>query len=83
MSEWNVKAGQPVDPATTRKIAKEIWKGLVYFARKIAKEIWKGLVYFAILKTHDPKKKAALERLTELRLEVQEQLDVLAPGYLE
>ena len=68
MSEWNVKPGQPADPATTKRIAKEIWK---------------GLVYFALLKTHDPKKKAALERLTELRLQVQEQLDVLAPGYLE
>ena len=68
MSEWNVRPGELVDPAKTREIAKQIWK---------------GLVYFAILKTHDPKKQAALDRLTELRLQVQEQLDVLAPGYLE
>ena len=68
MSKWNVKPGQPADPAKTRQIAFEIWK---------------GLVYFAIMKTRDPKKKAALEKLTTLRLEIQEALDILAPGYLE
>lgn len=68
MAAWNLKPGQPVDPETTKKIAKEIWK---------------GLVFFALMKTHDPKKKAALEELTILRCKVQEQLDVLAPGYLE
>ena len=68
MSEWKIERAGPVDPAKTREIAKQIWK---------------GLVYFAILKSHDPKKTAALERLTILRCQVQEQLDVLAPGYLD
>ena len=68
MSAWNVRAGKPVDPAK---------------ARQIAYEIWKGLVFFAIMRTHDPKKKAALEKLTTLRLEVQEALEILAPGYME
>ena len=68
MSEWNIRPGEPVDPEKVKKIAKEIWQ---------------GLVFFAIMRTHDPKKKAALERLTILRCQVQEQLDVLAPGYLK
>ena len=68
MTEWNIKPGEPVDPAKTREIAHQIWK---------------GLVFFNLLKTRDPEKKKALERLTELRLEIQNQLDILAPGYLE
>ena len=68
MSKWKIERAGPADPAKTRRIAHEIWK---------------GLVYFAILRTHDPKKKAALEKLTTLRLEIQEALDVLAPGYME
>ena len=68
MSEWNVRPGEPVDPEK---------------AKKIAYQVWKGLVFFNLMRTRDPKKKAALGRLIQLRLEIQEQLDVLAPGYLE
>ena len=68
MSAWNVRPGEAISPEK---------------AKQIAHEVWKGLVFFNLVKTQDPAKKAALERLVELRLEVQKQLDVLAPGYME
>ena len=45
-------------------------------------EVFEGLAFFAFLKSTDPKKKAALERLTLLRLKVQEELDIIVPGYM-
>ena len=48
-----------------------------------AQEIFKGLIFFEMMKTTDPKKAEALDQLTELRLKVQECLDVIAPGWAE
>lgn len=68
LSKWGIKLGEPVSPEKCREIAKQIFE---------------GLVFFAILKSTDPEKEKALARMTELRLELQEQLDILAPGYAE
>ena len=38
-----------------------------------------GLMSFAIVQSTDPAKKKALNRLTELRLEIQELLDIIVP----
>lgn len=51
--------------------------------REYAKGIIKGLIWFAILRSTDEKKAKALARLDELRLEIQEILDVIAPGWGE
>jgi hypothetical protein len=65
---WGVKPGQPV-PIEKR--------------REMAKQVLEGLVFFAVIISTDPEKKKALARLQELRLEIQEQLDILAPGWAD
>ena len=46
-----------------------------------AENIFKGLIFFEIMKTTDPEKAKALEKLAELRLEIQKILDVVAPEW--
>ena len=46
-----------------------------------ALDLFKALAFFAIVQSTDPKQQKDLERMTELRLEVQEVLDRLAPGW--
>ena len=42
-----------------------------------------GLACFALVKSTDPEKQKDLERLQELRIEVQDILDRLVPGWGE
>ena len=42
-----------------------------------------GLMYFALMKSPDPEKKKDLERLMELRIEIQDIIDRLVPGWAE
>ena len=50
-------------------------------AKEKALALFKALAWFAMLKSTDPEKQKALDRLQELRIEVQNILDVLAPGW--
>jgi len=52
---------------------------LVEYAQKAVT----GLVYFALLRSPDPEKQKDLDRLHELRIEVQEIFDRLIPGWAE
>jgi len=49
--------------------------------RERAGDLVKGLMWFALVKSTDPEKQKALDRLCELRIEVMELMDVLAPGW--
>lgn len=40
-------------------------------------QVFKGLVFFAILRSTDPEKQKALDKLQELRVQVIEQLDII------
>lgn len=68
MSERNITPGGPVPLSE---------------ARRRAKEVVKGLMYFAIMRSTDPKKQKVLDELQELRCKVQDVFEILAPGYLE
>ena len=68
MSEWNVKPGQPIDPEELKKRA-----------RALVKE----LLFWNLVKTRNPEKAKARDRMIELRLEVQEQLEILVPEWAE
>ena len=50
-------------------------------AREKAVAVFKALAWFAMLKSRDPEKQKALEELQILRCQVQEKLDILAPGW--
>jgi len=54
-----------------------------YELKEHAKALFKDLAWFAIVRSPDLKKHKALERLQEIRLEVQEILDKVAPGWDE
>ena len=51
--------------------------------REYAKKAVTGLMYFALMKSPDPEKAKLLERLTELRIEVQDIIDKLVPDWAE
>lgn len=46
-----------------------------------ARNVVKELIMFAVLKASDPEKQKLLDRLSELRFEIQDVMDVLAPGW--
>jgi len=52
-----------------------------YELRGKARAVIGGLMFFAVLRSPTPEKKKALARLQEIRLEVQELMDLLAPGW--
>ena len=68
MSEWGIRPGEPIPPEKLKERAHALWK---------------ELIFWNLVLTRNPEKKKARDRMIELRLEIQEQLDVLAPGYLE
>ena len=49
--------------------------------REKARSTVHGLMWFAMLRSTDPEKQKALDRLHELRIGVQDIMDVLAPGW--
>ena len=53
----------------------------VHKIKQHALNIFRGLVFFEMMKTPDPEKAKALDKLTELRLEIQGLLDVIAPEW--
>ena len=50
-------------------------------AREKAVAVFKALAWFAMLKSRDPEKQKLLDRLHELRIEIQNIMDLLAPGW--
>lgn len=66
MKEWNVRAGEPIPREELNKRAYQTIKELLF---------WNFLI------VKDPKLAKAKERMIEIRLEAQEQLDILAPGW--
>lgn len=49
--------------------------------RERAMILFKAFVWFSILKSKDPGQQKLLDRLMELRLEIQGVLNLLAPGW--
>ena len=49
--------------------------------RERAMILFKALAWFAIVKSKDPEEQKVLERLHELRIEIQGIMDRLAPGW--
>lgn len=49
--------------------------------RRKALEAFKALSWFAIVRSSDPEKQKLLDRLHELRIQIQDIMDVLAPGW--
>jgi len=68
MEEWGIRPGEPVPLEKLRE-------------RALA--LFKELLFWNLVLTQDPEKGKARQRMIELRLEVQKQLDVLAPGWDE
>jgi len=68
MSEWGVKPGEPIP----REKLKER-----------AQALFKELLFWNLVMVRDPKKFKARERMIELRLDIQEQLDILVPDWAE
>lgn len=68
MSSWGVKPGEPIPPEKLKERAQALFK---------------ELVFWNLLLGGNPEKKKAIDRMVELRLKIQEQLDILAPGWAE
>ena len=49
--------------------------------REKALSLFKALAWFAIVQSTDPEERKLLDRLTELRIEIQDIMDRLAPGW--
>ena len=49
--------------------------------REKARAVIGSLMWFAVLRSPTPEKRAALDRLQVIRLEIQELMDLLAPGW--
>ena len=49
--------------------------------RRYAKDVVKGLMWFALLKSTDPEKQELLGQLDGMRLQIQDIMDVVAPGW--
>ena len=68
MSSWGIRPGEPIP-----------FEKLKERARALLKE----LIFWNLVRTKNPEKQKAREKMIELRLEVQKQLDVLVPGWAE
>ena len=68
MSEWGIRPGEQIPPEKLKE-------------RALA--LFKELVFWNLVLTKNPEKRKARERMIELRLEIQEQLDILVPGWAE
>ena len=68
MSGWGIRPGEPIPPEKLKE-------------RALA--LFKELLFWNLVRTQDPEKRKALDRMIELRLEIQEQMDILAPGWAE
>ena len=68
MRGWGIRPGEPIPPEKLKERAQALFKELVFW----------NLVF-----TKNPEKRKAKERMIELRLEIQEQLDILVPGWAE
>jgi len=53
------------------------------YVKEYARQIFRLLATFAMMRSEDPEKQKALDRLQELRHEVEEILSVIAPGWEE
>lgn len=66
MSDWNVRPGEPISVEELRNRARALVKELLF---------WNMVI------TMNPEKRKARDRMIELRLEVQDLLETLAPGW--
>ena len=68
MKEWGIRPGEPIPPEKLKE-------------RALA--LFKELLFWNLVRTKHPEKKKARDRMIELRLKIQEQMDILVPGWAE
>ena len=68
MSNWGIRPGQAIPPEKLKERARALFK---------------ELVFWNLVLTNTMPKREAKNRMIELRLEIQEQLDILIPGWAE